>query len=69
MSPQEKDTGMARSTLFLAGLLLAVSAAAQDVKYNFDDQADFSKYRTYRWEKHPQSVESTKLQATSCARR
>jgi hypothetical protein len=41
----------------LAVLLLAGSAFAQDVTYNFDANADFSKYKTYRWEKHPQSVD------------
>jgi len=36
-------------------IVLATVAFAQDVKYNFDPQADFSKFKTYRWEKHPQS--------------
>src|SRR5579862_9317012 len=30
-------------------LLLAGTAFAQDVKYNYDRSADFSKYRTYKW--------------------
>jgi hypothetical protein len=30
-------------------LLLAGIAAAQDVRYNFDSTADFSKYKTYKW--------------------
>ncbi|MFP5210358.1 MAG: DUF4136 domain-containing protein [Acidobacteriota bacterium] len=30
--------------------LLAVGAAvAQDIRYNFDKQADFSKFKTYKW--------------------
>ena len=29
--------------------LVAVSAFAQDVRYNFAAQADFSKFKTYRW--------------------
>jgi hypothetical protein len=29
--------------------LLAVTGWAQDVRYNFDKAADFSKYRTYKW--------------------
>lgn len=33
----------------LAGLLLAVGAAGQDVRYNFDKTTDFSKYKTYKW--------------------
>jgi len=39
-------------TLFLPLLtiVLAVgSAAAQDVRYNFDRDADFSKFKTYKW--------------------
>jgi hypothetical protein len=40
----------------LPALLLVSAALAQDVRYNFDPQADFSKYKTYRWEKHPQSA-------------
>ena len=30
-------------------LLLVVGGFAQDVRYNFDRSADFSKYRTYKW--------------------
>lgn len=46
----------------LPGILLAISfftssAFAQDVSYNFDTKADFSKYKSYRWEKHPQSMD------------
>jgi hypothetical protein len=32
-----------------AFLLVASLAPAQDVGYNFDQQADFTKYRTYKW--------------------
>lgn len=32
--------------LFFLG---AGGAAAQDVRYNFDDTADFSKFKTYKW--------------------
>jgi len=36
--------------LTVAFLLLGVSAAvAQDVRYDFDKEKDFSKYRTYKW--------------------
>jgi hypothetical protein len=41
-----------RQVLGLAlGLVLAgaVSASAQDVRYNFDKQADFAKFKTYKW--------------------
>ena len=37
--------------------VLAGFALAQDVQYNFDQNADFSKYKTYRWEKHPKSLD------------
>jgi hypothetical protein len=30
-------------------LLLAAMAAAQDVRYNYDKAADFTKYKTYKW--------------------
>src|SRR5579864_1215099 len=30
-------------------LLAATTALAQDVRYNFDKNTDFSKFRTYRW--------------------
>jgi len=30
-------------------LLASSSAVAQDVRYNFDKNADFSKFKTYRW--------------------
>src|SRR5215813_3107572 len=30
-------------------LLAAVMAVAQDVRYNFDKSADFSKFKTYKW--------------------
>ena len=34
----------------MVGLLLAAAAAlGQDVRYNFDKNADFSKFRTYKW--------------------
>ena len=32
-----------------AFLLVAAVAPAQDVGYNFDQQADFAKYKTYKW--------------------
>lgn len=34
----------------LVGILLSVSTAVgQDVRYNFDKNADFSKFKTYKW--------------------
>ena len=41
-----------KKILFLSavGLLLVASAAfGQDVRYNFDKNADFSKFKTYKW--------------------
>ena len=36
--------------LLAVGLLLVTaSAIAQDVRYNFDKNADFSKFKTYKW--------------------
>ena len=35
--------------LTTALMLVAAVAYGQDVSYNFDQQADFSKYKTYRW--------------------
>jgi hypothetical protein len=36
-------------TLTAAFVMLAAFASAQDVSYNFDQQADFTKYKTYKW--------------------
>jgi len=47
--------------LFLATLFFASPVLAQNVSYNFDSKADFSKYKTYRWEKHPQSMDIDQL--------
>ena len=30
-------------------LMIASSALCQDVRYNFDKNADFSKFKTYKW--------------------
>ena len=40
-----------KKVLFVAltGFLLAVMANAQDVRYNFDKNTDFSKFKTYKW--------------------
>jgi hypothetical protein len=36
-------------SLTSAFLLVAALAPAQDVGYNFDQQADFTRYKTYKW--------------------
>jgi hypothetical protein len=43
-------------------------ALAQDVQYNFDPNADFSKYKKYRWEKHPKSLDVDDLTMGQLAR-
>ena len=35
--------------LSVVTLLLAASSVAQDVRFNFDKNADFSKFKTYKW--------------------
>ena len=42
---------MIKFRLFCIALLLltASSALSQDIRYNFDNTADFSKFRTYKW--------------------
>ena len=45
----------------IALLSLATTAKSQDVHYNFDPNADFSKYKTYRWEKNPKSIDVNEL--------
>ena len=35
--------------LSVVTLLLEASSVAQDVRYNFDKNADFSKFKTYKW--------------------
>jgi len=56
------------SLLSLLALLIAASAAsAQDVRYNFDQSADFSKFKTYKWvsiKNAPQVDELTAKQIT-----
>ena len=37
------------SFLFAAILITATSVFAQDVRYNFDKSADFTKFKTYKW--------------------
>jgi hypothetical protein len=43
-------------------------AIAQDVSYNFDPAADFSKYKTYKWEKHPKSIDVDDITAGQLAK-
>jgi hypothetical protein len=41
---------MRKLTAFVLALLLGAGiAAAQDVRYNFDNKSDFSRFKTYKW--------------------
>ncbi|PYY18833.1 MAG: DUF4136 domain-containing protein [Acidobacteria bacterium] len=41
---------MSRNSLWFAAILItATSIFAQDVRYNFDKNADFTKFKTYKW--------------------
>lgn len=51
-------------SLLLATLFFATSAFAQDVSFNFDQTVDFTKYKTYHWEKHPNSADIDPLTIT-----
>lgn len=48
-------TGRIARLSLIAGLLLACAAAAsaQEIKYNYVQGTDFSKYKTYKWVKVP----------------
>lgn len=52
-----------RNSVFVsfAMLFLTTTAWPQDVRYNFDPNTDFSKYKTYRWEKNPKSLDVNEL--------
>jgi len=43
------ENSMKRVLFLSVGILLTISAFAQDVRYNFDKNADFSKFKTYKW--------------------
>jgi hypothetical protein len=43
------------------GLLTAGLSQAQNVRYEFDRSTDFTRYSTYRWEKHPRPVDLDEL--------
>jgi len=42
-------------TTILFALCVSGAALAQDVRFNFDPNADFSRYKTYGWAEHPDS--------------
>ena len=50
-----RNTGRIAQIILIAGLLLAwtTAASAQDIKYNYVEGTDFSKYKTYKWVKAP----------------
>jgi hypothetical protein len=46
------EMDMKRNALVLSAVLLLMTAStlfAQDVRYNFDKNADFTKFKTYKW--------------------
>ena len=50
--PASKGEGSMKRFLYLALCLLVFgisSVVAQDVNYNFDQDTDFSKFKTYKW--------------------
>jgi hypothetical protein len=48
---RERPLGITKLSLLslTAGLLIGNYAFAQDVRYNFDRDTDFSKFKTYKW--------------------
>jgi hypothetical protein len=54
--------GLASAFVFVASL-----APAQDVGYNFDQQADFAKYKTYKWVTVKDAAPVNELVATQIA--
>ena len=48
-----RTTALRMTTIALLLLIAAVSAAAQEIKYNFLPGTDFAKYRTYKWARVP----------------
>ncbi len=58
-----------RRLLYLAAafVLLASFASAQDVSYNFDQKADFTKFKTYKWVTIPGGEQPDELTAKMIA--
>ena len=53
-----------RSSAILLALCLGGTAFAQDVRYNFAPGTDFTKYKTYIWAQHPDSMNLDQLTLT-----
>jgi hypothetical protein len=53
--------------LAAAFILLAAVASAQDVSYNFDQKADFTKFKTYKWVTIPGAEQPDELTAKMIA--
>jgi hypothetical protein len=51
-----KESAMRYLLYALVIAVLSPAVFAQDVRYNFDENANFSQYKTYRWVQHPQST-------------
>lgn len=54
-------------SLASAFLLIASFASAQDVSYNFDQKADFTKFKTYKWVTIPGGEQPDELTAKMIA--
>ena len=54
---------MKPTMIIAAAVLLTSVAAAQEVSYNFDQQADFARFKTYRWVEMPGGVKLDSLMA------
>jgi hypothetical protein len=60
--------GIPMKRLLIATALFSGLALAQDVRYNYDQGADFSKYRTYKWVEvpgagHPDQLVDSQIKA------
>ncbi len=47
--------------VILTLLALALAAPGQDIRYNFDSEANFGKYRTYKWVEMPGGLQLDEL--------
>jgi len=59
----KKRTHVKAIRIALAALALISVATAQDVRYNFDQAADFTKYKSYKWIEIPGGVKLDDLTA------
>jgi hypothetical protein len=61
---------MKSSRIILAALAIIAVASAQDVTSNFDQNTDFTKYKTYKWVEIPGGIKvDDSIAATDGSRR